>query len=213
MGKSAGRRAETIQTNVSNKAMGLSDTLSAEAAPQRKLVGDFYESIVKGDPVNLARVRGPQLNLARDAYGQAQAQIERMLPKGGARDQAQTDLAIKQAGNLTSILSGGVDEAVQALTQLAQFGTGGSYQGMNIAGQSGESLARLSAARAQAVGMGIAGIGQGVGSAVGKGSMGSGKPTTTATTPTNTSVLRVAPAPYMTSPLPTQLTGGYYGGG
>lgn len=193
MGKSSARKAEGIQTQVGESSLGLSKDLLKEASPQRSTVGDFYNSIVKGDPVNLARTQAPKLNMSRDAYSQAKEQIERVLPKGGVRDQATADLAMRQAGAITNIMSGGVDDAVKMLMEMAQFGTGTSLSSMGVAGNAGDSLARMSAAKAQAVGQGIAGIAGGAGMAFGMKAAGPIKTNSGAGTVTNTGVAPKAP--------------------
>lgn len=89
------------------------------------------------------------------------------MGKGGLRDSTLGNLQIAQAGDVSRIFTGGINDAVQ---RLAGLGTGQeqvSLSGLGTAQQAGNSLANLSAAKAQAVGQGIAGLGGAAGSILG----------------------------------------------
>lgn len=107
------------------------------------------------------------MNANREAYSQAAQQIQNTAPKGGQRDQALTSLAQGQAGSLSSILTGGVQNAVQNLSQIGQFGNTASLQGLQTATSAGSSLASLAAAQSQAWGSAIGGVLGGAGSVLG----------------------------------------------
>jgi hypothetical protein len=174
LGKGLSKKAAAVQTNVADKSSGISDQLRTDLMPYLKQSGDYYTNLIKGDPATLTRQMSPQINLSNMAYDNAKQQIERTTPSGGVRTQALTDLATKRAGSTTSILNSGITEALQHLEGLGQFGTQGSLQGLSVSGQAGDSLARLSAAKAQAVGQGIAGLAGGAGSILGSLAGGSG---------------------------------------
>jgi hypothetical protein len=128
----------------------------------------YYSDITSGDPGVMARATMPQINASREAYGRAADQIAMTAPKGGQRDQALTSLAQGQAGDVSKILTGGIQDAYNHLESIGQFGTSGALQGYGTATQAGSSLAQLSAAKAQAVGSGIAGIAGAAGGGLGK---------------------------------------------
>lgn len=176
MGKGAAKSAQSIQNKVGSSAFNISDTTQTQLMPNLKTTSDYYKSILSGDPQRLSRAVGPQIEMSRMVYDNARRQIEQTTPSGGIRTQALTDLQTRRAGDVSHILNGGVHEALQHLESLGQFGTQASLQGLGVAGNAGDSLARLSAAKAQAVGQGIAGIAGGVGGIIG---MRAGRPPTT----------------------------------
>lgn len=167
MGKGAAKQAQSTLTGAANSATGISNNVNSTTFPALKAATDYNSAIVGGDPAKLAAVVAPQLNQSRSVYTTAQDQIRRMLPAGGSRNQAFTDLEAQHAGDVSRILTGGTRDAVN---NLASLGTGGaqiSLSGLNTASSAGNSLANMAAAKAQAVGSGVGGIGSGVGLAIG----------------------------------------------
>lgn len=202
-------------------ATGISNNLTTQLTPYLKQSGDYYSAIAGGDPAAVSRATAPQVNLSRMAFDQAQKQIEMTAPKGGQRDQAVSDLQSRQAGTISSILTGGVSDAIAHLEGLGQYGTSTSLQGLGVSGNAGQSLAQLSAAKAQAVGQGISGLGSAVGMGLGGAGASAGKSSATTggavgvnpfsmTNPNNMGANSgtgiYTPVPYMSAPIQQVLT-------
>src|SRR5947207_2054758 len=112
--------------------MGTSGQLQKLSLPWYSQAGQYYSDVASGDPGRLAQAVAPQINVANQAYTQAQNQISQLLPKGGARDYAMTQAAIGHAGDTSRIMTGGINEAVR---QLAGIGGGGislNLQGLGV---------------------------------------------------------------------------------
>lgn len=145
----------------------MSNTANNQAAPWITQAGNFWSNVGSGDPLKVNAAVGPQVALSRAAYDQAGQQVSRTVGKGGLRDATLGNLQTAQAGDVSRIFTGGISDAIQ---RLAGLGTGeqqASLSGLGTAQQAGNSLANLSAAKAQAVGQGIAGLGGAAGSILG----------------------------------------------
>jgi hypothetical protein len=154
----------------------LEERLQAEAAPDRAMARNYYRGIIAGGP-EAARVLAPEQSAIRKSYQVAREQLERNAPAGGAIERGRRDLAIAEAGDVGSLFSRKVDEAVARLAQLGIFGTqAGMAAGGNVldagsgvvsAGHgmtsAGDALGRLAAARGMAVAGGLGGIAGAIG--------------------------------------------------
>lgn len=157
--------------------MGTSNKLQTDLVPNLNTASNYYKSIVGGDPAALSKTVGPQINMSNQAYDTARRQIAMNAPKGGARDSALSTLDTRKAGDVTRILQGGVADALSHLENLGQTGLSGSLNSMGVAGNSADSLARMGAAKAQAVGSAIGGLSGAAGMALGAGSAKPSAPT------------------------------------
>ncbi len=175
MGKAASKAAQTTLTGAAQNSTDISKQLQTQVMPALGQAQSYYSSVAGGDPASLARATMPQVNASREAYSQAQKQIDMTAPKGGQRDQATTSLAQGQAGDLSRILTGGVQDAYTHLANIGQFGTTGALQGLQTATGAGSSLEQLAAARGQAVSQGIAGVASVIGAGLGGAAAGGGK--------------------------------------
>lgn len=169
MGKSARKKAEDLQTSIANTGMSTSANLQKGLVPNLDTASNYYNSIVGGNASALSKTVAPQINMANTAYDTARRQIEMNAPKGGARDASLTGLDTRKAGDVTRILQGGVSDALSHLENLGQTGLSGSLNSLGVAGNSAESIARMGAAKAQAVSSAIGGISGAAGMAMGAG--------------------------------------------
>lgn len=157
MGKGAGRKAEDIQTQAANRFTALGEQLNAEAKPDRAAARDYYSSIIKGGPEAFKAI-APQTEFVKKQFKAASDTLMRSLPRGGAITRAKRDLSIAQAGEIGNLFTNKIDEAVSRIAQLGVFGTQAGLDANRGSVAAGDSLANLSAQRANAVAGGVGGI-------------------------------------------------------
>lgn len=203
IGRSQAKAATSIQTNVADTSLGLSKSSLDQSAPWLKQAGDYYSSVAGGDPTKLSTAVGPQIQQSRTAYDQATAQVQRTVGKGGLRDATLGNIATAQAGDVSRIYTGGINDALQRLAGLGTQGQQLGLSSLSTAGNAGQSLAQLSASKAQAVGQGIAGIGSAAGGLLGAQAA---KPKTPGGNTAKAPSFSVPYAPYMPSVNGTEFT-------
>jgi hypothetical protein len=168
MGKSAARKAMSLQSDAADRYTKLAEDLNTEAKPARDLVGTYWKSIIGGGPEAYKAV-GPQVSFVKRQFAQARNTVRDHVPNGGAKQRAYRDLAIAEPGQIGALFSSKIDEAIARLGNLANFSTEQTLAANSGIGSVGDSLARLSAMRAQAVASGLGGLASTIGIFTGMG--------------------------------------------
>jgi hypothetical protein len=163
LGKSAARKSEQLQNEAANRFSQLATGLSNESAPQRSLLSDYYQGVIKGGPAAYKAI-SPQVDFAKTQFANARRQINNTAPIGGAVPQARTNLATSEAQTISGMFRDKIQEALQGLQQLSEFGTSGGLQATGGVSNVGSALGQLSAQRLGAWTGALGGIGQALGS-------------------------------------------------
>lgn len=131
--------------------------LTTAAAPANKTVQDYYTSALKGGPEAYKMV-APQVDFAKRQYQNARTSLNEGVAPGGARQRGYKQLASGQAGTISGLFRDKINEILQRLQQMGQFGTQAGLQATGGVQSSGQGLGELAAARANAVAGGLGGI-------------------------------------------------------
>lgn len=118
---------------------------------------NYYGGIVDGNK-NAYRVAAPEVNFMKRQFANAKSQVRDYLPAGGQKNRAYRDLAMSQPGAISSVFQKKIEESLARLASLGQQGVGNTLNANQGVSAAGDSLAQLSAARANAVSSAIGGI-------------------------------------------------------
>lgn len=84
--------------------------------------------------------------------------MDQGVPAGGARQRGYKALATAEAGTVSGLFRDKINEILGRMQQLSEFGTQAGLQATGGVSSAGDSLAQLSAARANAVASGFGGV-------------------------------------------------------
>lgn len=163
MGKGASKAAESTLTSSASRFADLQEKLEAESAPHRQQVGNYFSDIISGDRQKATRALAPQIEATRAQFGQARKAIERNLPRGGVKEQAESDVAQAEAGAVGNLYTGGVNEALARLGALSTFGTQAGINAGQGAVSAGGALANLAGSKQSSLWGGIGKAGGAIG--------------------------------------------------
>lgn len=159
MGKQATKNAQQLAAETGRESLALGKELIAEGRPQRQAAGNYWTALLGGDQSALARATAPQFNAATQQFNVARNRAEGSMPLGGSRDRYLSNLNLAEAGQKTSILNSGINDAA---SRLAALGVGQTQTGIGSFGttnQSSGNLANIGQGKAQSA----SGAGQGLG--------------------------------------------------
>jgi hypothetical protein len=126
------------QSNLAQSQADLSRQLANQSGPWTTLAGNYYGNILKGGDA-LTKAVAPQINAVTGQYGVARQRAQE-TPLGGERDRALRTLNMGEAGQKSSIYSGGVQDA---LSKLGAMGQGGTSQALGGYGSAASNFASI----------------------------------------------------------------------
>lgn len=162
MGKSSAKKAEQLQGEAADRYTKLATDLSAEAAPARQQVGDYYSSIIKGGPAAYKSI-SPQVDFTKQQFANARRTVANSAPAGGGYMGANRTLAANQAQTVSNLYRDKINEALQGLQRQGEFGTQAGLSANGGVEQAGQGLGQLSAQRLAGWMSGLSGISGAVG--------------------------------------------------
>jgi hypothetical protein len=154
--RKASEAALQQQSALAQDQANLSRKTAERADPWSALAGKYYTDVVTGGDA-LMRATAPQMNAATGQFSLARQRAKEM-PLGGLRDRALRDLNATEAATKSSILSGGVNDALAKLASMGLGGTDMALGGYGAASNNLSNIAQSYAQMAQGKGSSMAGL-------------------------------------------------------